>query len=763
MKIIKLVNLFVLVLFCQVVFSQNRSNDIVKSFDLRIDKSIEKLDSTNITKALKVQFEIPESYEFKRQVIKGTNSKRSERDDLGYVHERYIQYYKGIKIEDSDVRVRYLNDLFVSSNGDYIDIPNIDVSVVLSKEEAIQKAMSYIDAKEYMWENEIENNWLKFVANDDMTSFYPNAEIVICKNRINTKDTMLHVAYKIDVYAKEPFRHDYVYVDAKSGNILAIIPILINAYGTAQTRYSGTRTISTQEDGSGYRLRDYSRGNGIETYNVNHSTNPANGADFTDSDNIWTAAEYHNANKDDGALDAHWGSMMTYDYFKNIHGRNSYDNNNGILKNYVHYSSNYDNAGWNSKYQHMIYGDGGAKFDILTSLDVIAHEIGHGICQFTAGLVYQGESGSINESLSDIWGACVENWATTNKQTWLIGEDITLQSVALRSMSNPKMFANPNTYGGTYWVDPTSSSDRGGVHINSGVMNHWFYILSVGKIGTNDLGNNYNVTGIGISKAEKLVYRAESVYMTANTNFANARTHTINAAIDLYGDCSPEVISVTNAWYAVGVGNLHASVDVNITNKIVTTNTTINNCGSINVQDVTVQNNAKLTLNSPNRVVLNGEFKVILGSQLEIRTNGMVIGGGSGPGINLPGAESSPEGTWLLQKMEGEFIWEQEKWNVFFEENVPVNEWFTLTIDETQLSGQSGCSRFTGNLATANSSLVFTGVLSNLVGCLPQIQELEHLYVDFIRRATSMEVSGNTLLLLIDNEEVLEFSRQMEE
>ena len=129
-------------LFYQVAFSQN--NDIIKSFDLRIDKSIEKgLDNTNIADVLKAQFEIPKNHEFKRQIIKGTKVIMSEKDDLGYVHERYAQYYKGIKIEHSDIRVHYLNGLFVSANGEYIDAPDIDISIVLSKEEAIQKAKEY--------------------------------------------------------------------------------------------------------------------------------------------------------------------------------------------------------------------------------------------------------------------------------------------------------------------------------------------------------------------------------------------------------------------------------------------------------------------------------------------------------------------------------------------------------------------------------------------------------------------------------------------
>jgi Zn-dependent metalloprotease len=576
------------------------------------------LDNINIAKALNIRFEIPEGYEFERQVIKGTKDRMSEKDDLGYVHERYAQYYKGIKIEHSDVRVHYLDNSFVSANGEYIDAPNIDVSVILSKEEAIQKAKEYIGAKEYMWENEAENDWLKNTANDKSASFYPDPELVICKNSIDNQDTLFYIAYKIDIYAKYPVSRDYVYVDAKTGGILAINAIIKNVNGTAATRYSGTRTISTQQNGSVYRLRGYDNNRSVETYNMNKGTNYNAATDFTDANNNWTAAEFHNTNKDDGALDAHWGTMMTYDYFKNIHNRNSYDNNGGVLRNYVHanlialgYQDN-DNAFWDGS--RMTYGDG-TNCDILTELDIIAHEIGHGVCEYTADLVYQGESGAINESLSDIWGACVKNYTNSGKPLWTLGDDI---GCVVRSMSNPKSKNNPDTYGGVYWVNPSSSYDNGGVHINSGIMNYWFYLLSVGGSGTNDNNNNYNVSGISIPKSEKIAYRAETVYMTVNTNFANARAHAIQAAIDLYGNCSPEVISTTNAWYAVGVGNEFTST-VSFTNQTVSSNTTVVGCDDLTVQNVTVTNNAQLKLEAPGEVTINGLFEVQSGSVLEIK------------------------------------------------------------------------------------------------------------------------------------------------
>jgi Zinc metalloprotease (elastase) len=616
MKAIKIINLFVLVLLCQVGFAQ--SNGILKSFNLRMDKSVAKgLDNTNITKALKVQFEIPENYEFKYKTIKGTKDVTSKKDELGYVHERYAQYYKGIKIEHSDIRVHYLDGLFVSANGEYIDVPDIDVSIVLSNEEAIQKAKEYIGAKEYMWEKETRNEWLKSITNDEGASFYPNPEIVICKNSIDFQYTTFHVAYKIDIYAKEPLSHDCIFVDAKNGRILAVDPILVSAVGIAETRYSGTRSIPTQQNDTTYRLRGYDNNRNVETYNMNKGNDIEAAVDFTDNDNYWTAEEFPYSTKEDGALDAHWGAVMTYDYFKNIHNRDSYDDEGSVIRGYVHCGSIIDDAQWNKKHNYMIYGDGNS-YNILTSLDIVAHEIGHGVCVHTADLIYSGESGAINESLSDIWAACVQNYAAPTKNIWLLGDEISYAHPPkpLRNMSNPHLSkqGQPDTYGGgAYWTGPNA-----GVHTNSGIMNHWFYILSEGKTGTNGIGNTYNVTGIGISDAEKIVYRAESAYMTANTNFADARAHSIQSAIDLYGDCTPEVIAVTNAWHAVGVGDLFQGPGTTtISNVTYVSNTTINACNLV-LNNVTVGNGAKLTIDA-NETTINGPFEVTLGSELEIK------------------------------------------------------------------------------------------------------------------------------------------------
>jgi bacillolysin len=617
---IRTLNIIVLILFSGIVMSQETDNNdhVVKSFFLKSKTTNTQVNDSNLHTVLKMQLSIPEDYTLIAQKNDGTKMVTKKTDKLGYQHQRFVQYYKGIKIENSDIRVHSKDSSMVSANGDYVNQKGIDIKTTLSQEEALECAKRYINAKRYIWEDVKEVEWLSKIFS---TSFIPTPELVISKNFIDPTDTLLHLTYKIDIYAVDPLSRSNVYVDAKNGEIINVNSIIDNFYGVAATRYSDSRDISTEESNSQYRLRDYdiNRGDGIKTLNMNHGTSYSSATDFYDDDNDWTYNEYHNTNKDDGALDAHWGAMMTYDYFKQVHGRDSYDDNGSEIVSYVHYSYYYENAFWNGSF--MTYGDGDYDYDILTSLDIVAHEIGHGVCAHTADLFNFKEFGAIKESLSDIWAACVENYAAPEKEIWLIGDEIDLrtENIALRSMSNPNVEGQPDTYGGTNWFNVNGCvvndyNDRCGVHTNSGVMNYWFYLLSVGGSGTNDINNSYNVSGISIEKAEKIVYRAESAYMTFYTMFNTARTYTIQAAKDLYGDCSQEAISTMNAWYAVGVGSAFTSDSISDVTYI--SDTTVNACNVI-LTNVNVQNGATLTINAPNGFTLKGNSEIELGSQLK--------------------------------------------------------------------------------------------------------------------------------------------------
>lgn len=263
------------------------------------------------------------------------------------------------------------------------------------------------------------------------------------------------------------------------------------------------------------------------------------------------------------AIDAHWGLEMTYDYFLNVHGRNSYNGTGGQIRCYTNFGQNFNNGFWYGPTNTMQLGYGnGQPFIFTTSLDWVGHELTHGFTQHLAGLEYQGESGALNESFSDIFATCVEFYVGGGIEDWLIFEGSHIPPPGYsRSMSNPNSGtpSQPDTYGGTFWQNPTcgpptQQNDNCGVHFNSGVQNHWFYLLTVGGSGTNDIGNSFNVQGIGIQAAERIAYRNLAVYLGNTSSFYDAYQGSLYAAIDLFGVGSQQYQSVANAWYAVGIG-----------------------------------------------------------------------------------------------------------------------------------------------------------------------------------------------------------------
>lgn len=250
--------------------------------------------------------------------------------------------------------------------------------------------------------------------------------------------------------------------------------------------------------------------------------------------------------------EAYDGAGATYDFFKKVYGRNSVDDRGLRLDSTVHYGKKYDNAFWNGR--QMVYGDGdGELFNRFTiALDVIGHELTHGVTQSEAGLLYQGQPGALNESMSDVFGSLVKQKRkrhTAAKADWLIGAGLLakgVKGVALRSMAAP----------GTAYDDPTLGkdpqpahmkdykdvdSDSGGVHINSGIPNHAFYLAA------RELG------GHAWEKAGQIWYDALCNRFHPNTDFRRAATLTSAVAAELYGKNSIEQKAVQSAWKQVGV------------------------------------------------------------------------------------------------------------------------------------------------------------------------------------------------------------------
>lgn len=477
----------------------------------------------------------------------------AENDRLGFVHTSFQHYYKGIPVQYSIGKVHSKNGEIISYNGNVIGDINTNTLPTIDENTAITKAKEFVGATTYKWEVESEEKFIKWRKEDANATYYPTPMLVIVPINGNFTSGEFRLCWKMEIYAHTPMSKQTIYVDAENGNIIWSENEICTADTPAPglTVYSGMRQITTDSFGGGYRLRETGRGDGVETYNMLNGTNYGAAVDFTDPDNVWNTFSPAN---DQYAIDAHWGAEMTYDYFFIKHGRNSIDNAGFKLVSYIHYDVGYANAFWNGS--EMTYGDGGGSVTPLTTVDIVGHEITHGLTNFSADLIYQDESGALNESFSDIFGATIDHEAreVTGDTLWRIGEEC-FPPGGIRHMANPSAFGDPDTYDGTGWIAAGDPFDNGGVHVNSGVQNYWYHLMSEGGSGINDNADAYTVDGVGIDTAASIAFRNLTVYLLPNSDFSDARFYSIVAAQDLYGDCSRAVETTTNAWYAVGVGN----------------------------------------------------------------------------------------------------------------------------------------------------------------------------------------------------------------
>ncbi|TNE78492.1 MAG: PKD domain-containing protein [Bacteroidetes bacterium] len=474
---------------------------------------------------------------------------KDETDLLGFRHQVYQVFYAQFPIEGAEIRVHSKDAMIQSLSASLHSLITASTEAVITPESALAIALQDRPADTFMWQLPLEQAQLKSFYPQQESGYLPKPELCWFPSDLNNRSEW-KLSYRFKVFAQFPMYHDQVYVDAQSGKVLYRENLLhdFNVNGIAETKYSGTRTIRTDSLANGtYRLRDSSLSASFFTLDMNKGTSYAAAVDFIDSNNYWSTV---NTNQDEIATDAHWGAEMTYHYFMDHFGRNSFDNQGASIISYVHYGNNYNNAFWNGYY--MTYGDGnGTTFTPLTCIDVCGHEIAHAVTTHTANLIYRNESGALNESFSDIFGNSIE-FDTKSSASWKIGEEIVPNGSGLRNMQFPKLKGDPDTYKGQYWYGGTG--DNGGVHTNSGVQNFWYYLLCEGDTGTNDNGKFFDIDSLGQGKAQQIAYRNLSVYLSRFSDYADARYFSIVAARDLYGACSHEIAVVTNAWFACGVG-----------------------------------------------------------------------------------------------------------------------------------------------------------------------------------------------------------------
>jgi Zn-dependent metalloprotease len=462
-----------------------------------------------------------------------------------FVREHFEQYCNGVKIEGAGYNFHYKNGKMYFAHGHYVDVSSVNTKPSITGHEAMTRFAKYKNIpekgiKDYM------------------------AELII-KEIPEKTDTLPALVYRVFLYAGYPQNREIGFIDAHTGSLRMTEPAFIDfsAQGTFATRYSGSQQGITHHYQGGYHLVDSTRNAVIHTWNLEGRTDinlplgTTTAVELTDLDNVWTQAE-HRFNNNDMGLDVQWALQGIYDRLYNTHNINSMDDDadndgNGFMINaFIRDGLDPDNAFWNPNRETLSFGQGGVDFRSLASVDVVAHEFGHGITHFQVGWNNSIDQRAFNEGMSDIWAVIMEHRVRPNS-VWQIGEQLTLNHACLRNIQNPNASNAMSQIANTYASPQYNSGDS---YVRGGVFSHWFYLLVNGGTGVNALGRSYSVQGIGMDMAENLIVKAVyDGYLRFTTSYAQIRTSMINAAREIAGTNSFLEHQVENAWYAVGVGD----------------------------------------------------------------------------------------------------------------------------------------------------------------------------------------------------------------
>jgi bacillolysin len=478
---------------------------------------------------------------------------RSSRADVqvrGRTHERFDQYYRGVRIFGADVAQQLNTGQIVSLYGNVYDDIDLEPSPTVTAEAA--------------------RSTVETLAGVEIGR---QPELVILP-----RDAAYVLTWRVRAATGTDVRE--YFIDARTGAVVFDYSDLKtqtqSAVGSGTGVLGDTKKISVTPSGGQFVTTDHLRPPAINTYDMKGDTTRViqylnrviqlTTSDLSaDSDNTWT---------DGAAVDAHVYTGWTYDYYFKRFERRGLDNRDLPIVNLVHparradvfsqfdeYSDFYVNAFYAGD-GIMSYGVGlppgvtlgGQTWDFLSgALDIVGHELTHGVTDYSSGLIYQNESGALNEAFSDIMGTSIEFFfqqagSGNQRADYFIGEDVARPG-GFRSLANPLAFGDPDHYSRRY----PGREDNGGVHINSGIPNHAFFLAIEG--GTNRT-SGLAVQGVGGSnreQIERVFYRAFTQMLPSNATFSVARAATVQAARDLFGANSNAERAVTQAWTAVGV------------------------------------------------------------------------------------------------------------------------------------------------------------------------------------------------------------------
>ncbi|QLC64994.1 M4 family metallopeptidase [Flavobacterium sp. LPB0248] len=512
-------------------------------------------------------------FEVRKEDFELSNADKMQLKSVSEKHGRklatYQQLHNSVPVEGAIYKVRE-NKTKIDAFGETSKKLPTNSNYKVSASQGLENALREVNAKEYVW----QSKKLSPLVHKKIST-KPQGELVYVGPNFSSELKEYYLAWKFDVFATNPQSSQTIYVDANTGKIILKIDLNRDlrlssasvadgraAIGKGKARFSGDVTFGTTQYREGYKLETLEGKYKVPIYtlNMNHAEHASDEVltEYIDEDNNWN--DLYNKDHDEVAIDIHWGLQKTLNYYEEKFDRNSVDNEGMTIFGLAHLGTNVQNASWTGGWAQ--FGDGDKQ--PFVSLAITGHEMTHAVTQFSAGLIYQGESGAMNESFSDIFGISIELYAGKDSKNdiWMLGDEL-YKHGSLRSMSNPKAAGQPDTYAGEFWTNPANiQDDNGGVHQNSGITNYWYYLLVEGGNGVNDLNNSYSVKAIGLEKAEKIAYATLTEYLSPSSNFMAMRQASLLATEDLYGLGSEEYKQVTNAWYAIGVGPAYGDKQV---------------------------------------------------------------------------------------------------------------------------------------------------------------------------------------------------------
>ncbi len=464
---------------------------------------------------------------------------RLDLDKLGQKHVRMKQQYEGLPVFGGQLISHFDTDGVLSAvNGTYVEGIKLDPTPQINDTEALT------------------------LATTDLASFFGPGNPDDAELMVFPWEGTNYLVWHTVIWSNTPMGRWEYFVDAKTGEVVFKANRIMDteAIGTGTSVMGTPRNhIDTDYDGAEYRMIDATRQAGNDPHGHGGQMAPGEvirthvadpdipGTLVVDADNDWSGSGQASA------VDGQVWAALVYDWMLDVYGRNSFDDAGSMMRTTVDYSLEGDNNAYWQGTQIVVWTSGTGWRSLAGCPDVIAHEWGHAVTDYTSDLIYQKESGALNESFSDMMGAAFEfAHDTLDTPDWEMGENGRISGGGFRDMSDPTVAGDPDTYEGSYWVSvdgctPSNYNDQCGVHTNSGVGNKWFYLLSDG--GSH---NGVTVTGIGVENAILVAYRANQFYWTQSSTYSEAAYGTVSAADDLDGT-GVWTQSVRDAWEAVGV------------------------------------------------------------------------------------------------------------------------------------------------------------------------------------------------------------------